>query len=196
MRRNLAQVAFQAMSSFAKGNPFSLFFGDPFFLDPLFFFVFLSPAKVGSLEMQPGAKLQAYASTQRFRLRILCRTRSNAGRTSARSLSSTKKAIWKTPSTEQSPAVAAAPTSAAPATFQQPCPRWAPKQRPLLPAPQAPEGSAHALGGNPPPARRAAPLVQKALHVTEPDDDLRWRLRLRPWRGSTFTRTQLRPGAA
>ena len=50
------------MSSFAKGNPFSLFFGDPFFSDPLisFFFLFLSPAKVGSLEMQPGAKLQAY----------------------------------------------------------------------------------------------------------------------------------------
>ena len=35
------QVAFQAMSSFAKGNPFSLFFGDPFFWDPLFsFFLF------------------------------------------------------------------------------------------------------------------------------------------------------------
>ena len=53
------------MSSFAKGNPFSLFFGDPFFWDPFFFFFlffcfFLSPAKVGSLEMQPGAKLQAY----------------------------------------------------------------------------------------------------------------------------------------
>ena len=55
-----------------------------------------SPAKVGSLEMQPGAKLQAYlgvsilqphACAQRFRLRILRRTRSNAGRTSARSLS-------------------------------------------------------------------------------------------------------------
>ena len=49
------------MSSFAKGNPFSLFFGDPFFWDPLFsffFLFFLSPAKVGSLEMQPGAKLQ------------------------------------------------------------------------------------------------------------------------------------------
>ena len=54
------QVAFQAMSSFAKGNPFSLFFGDPFFWDPLFsfFLFFLSPAKVGSLEMQPGAKLR------------------------------------------------------------------------------------------------------------------------------------------
>ena len=49
-----------------------------------------------SLEMQPGAKLQrisrghyfaASRCTQRFRLRILRRTRSNAGRTSARSLS-------------------------------------------------------------------------------------------------------------
>ena len=53
------------MSSFAKGNPFSLFFGDPFFLDPFFsfFLFFLSPTKVGSLEMQPGAKLQAYSLT-------------------------------------------------------------------------------------------------------------------------------------
>ena len=44
------------MSSFAKGNSFSLFFGDPFCGDPLFsffFLFFLSPAKVGSLEMQP-----------------------------------------------------------------------------------------------------------------------------------------------
>ena len=93
------QVAFQARSSFAKGNPFSLFFRGPLFLGPLvffFFLFFLSPAKVGSLEMQPGAKLQAYlgvsilqprACTQRFRLRILRRTRSNAGRTSAGSLS-------------------------------------------------------------------------------------------------------------
>ena len=74
------------------------FFRGPLFLGPIvfFFFVFLSPAKVGSLEMQPGAKLQAYlgvsilqphACAQRFRLRILRRTRSNAGRTSARSLS-------------------------------------------------------------------------------------------------------------
>ena len=92
------------MSSFAKGNPFSLFFGTPFFGTPcfLFFLFFLSPAKVGSLEMQPGAKLQAYlgvsilqphASTQRFRLRILRRTRSNAGRTSARSLSGRTETI-------------------------------------------------------------------------------------------------------
>ena len=47
------------MSTFAKGNPFSLFSGTPFF-GTYFFLFFLSPAKVGSLEMQPGAKLQAY----------------------------------------------------------------------------------------------------------------------------------------
>ena len=34
------QVAFQARSSFAKRNPFSIFFGDPFFWDPLFSFFF------------------------------------------------------------------------------------------------------------------------------------------------------------
>ena len=57
--------------------------------------------------MQPGAKLQAYlgviilqphACTQRFRLRILRRTRSNAGRTSAGSLSGRIESIWETPS--------------------------------------------------------------------------------------------------
>ena len=100
------------MSSFAKGNPFSLFFGTPF-LGPLFscfFLFFVSPAKVGSLEMQPGAKLQAYlgviilqphACTQRFRLRILHRTRSFPGRTSARSLSGRIESIWETPSKER-----------------------------------------------------------------------------------------------
>ena len=43
-------------------KPLFPFFRGPLFLGPLvfFFFVFLSPAKVGSLEMQPGAKLQAY----------------------------------------------------------------------------------------------------------------------------------------
>ena len=68
------------MSTFAKGNLFSLFFGDPFFLDPLFsfFLFFLSPAKVGSLEMQPGAKLQAYLGVIILQphARILRRTRS------------------------------------------------------------------------------------------------------------------------
>ena len=56
--------------------------------------------------MQPGAKLQAYlgviilqphACTQRFRLRILRRARSNAGRTSG-SLSGRIESIWETPS--------------------------------------------------------------------------------------------------
>ena len=51
------------MSSFAKENPFPFFSKTPF-LEPLFFLLFfsffLSPAKVGLLEMQPGAKLQAH----------------------------------------------------------------------------------------------------------------------------------------
>ena len=44
--------------------------------------------------------LQPHACTQRFRLRILCRTRSNAGRTSARSLSGRIESIWE-PSKER-----------------------------------------------------------------------------------------------
>ena len=91
-----SRLHFKRCQTLPKETPFPFFRG-PLFLGPLvffFFFVFLSPAKVGSLEMQPGAKLQAYlgvsilqphACTQRFR--ILRRTRSNAGRTSARSLS-------------------------------------------------------------------------------------------------------------
>ena len=65
MRRNLAPGCISSMSTFAKGNPFSLFCRGPLFLGPLvsFFLFFLSPAKVGSLEMQPGAKLQAYLGT-------------------------------------------------------------------------------------------------------------------------------------
>ena len=89
MRRNLAPGCISSDVKLCQRKPlFPIFFGDPFFWDPLFSFFcfFLSPAKVGSLEMQPGAKLQAYlgvsilqpyASTQRFRLRILRRTRSN-----------------------------------------------------------------------------------------------------------------------
>ena len=88
-----SRLHFKQGQALPKEPPFPFFF-----LGPLVFFFcfFLSPAKVGSLEMQPGAELQAYlgviilqphACTQRFRLRILRRTRSNAGRTSARSLS-------------------------------------------------------------------------------------------------------------
>ena len=40
--------------------------------------------------------LQPHACTQRFRLRILCRTRSNAGRTSGGSLSGGIESIWET----------------------------------------------------------------------------------------------------
>ena len=82
-----SRLHFKRCQALPKETLFPFFSGTPFFW---------TPAKVGSLEMQPGAKLQAYlgvsilqphASTQRFRLRILRRTRSNAGRTSARSLS-------------------------------------------------------------------------------------------------------------
>ena len=91
------------MSSLAKGNPFSLFFWTPFLGTPFFFF-FLSPAKLGSLEMQPGAKLQAYlgvvmlqphACAQCFRFRILRRTRSFPGRTSVRSLPGGIESVWE-----------------------------------------------------------------------------------------------------
>ena len=98
MRCNLASGCISSDVKLCQRKPLFPFFRGPLFLGPLvFFFLFLlSPAKVGSLEMQPGAKLQAYlgvsilqphACTQRFRFRILRRTRSNAGRTSARSLS-------------------------------------------------------------------------------------------------------------
>ena len=95
-----SRLHFKRCQALPKETTFPFFSGTPFFGTPcfLFFCFFLSPAKVGSLEMQPGAKLQAYlgviilqphACTQRFRLRILRRTRSNAGRTSVRSLSGT-----------------------------------------------------------------------------------------------------------
>ena len=113
MRRNLAPGCISSDVNLCQRKPLFHFFRGPLFLGPLFFFFFLfflSPAKVGSLEMQPGAKLQAYlgviilqphACTQRFRLRILRRTRSNAGRTSAGSLSGRIESIWETPSKER-----------------------------------------------------------------------------------------------
>ena len=82
-------AAFQAMSSLAKENPFSLFFGTPFFGTPCFLFLFFrSPAKVGSLKcnLEPNCCAYPHACTHRFRFQILRRTRSNAGRTSARSI--------------------------------------------------------------------------------------------------------------
>ena len=106
-----SRLHFKRCQALPKETPFPFFRG-PLFLGPLvfFFLFFLSPAKVGSLEMQPGAKMQAYlgvsilqprACTQRFRLRILRRTRSNAGRTSAGSLSGRIESIWETPSKER-----------------------------------------------------------------------------------------------
>ena len=61
MRRNLAPGCISIDVKLCQRKPlFFFFFGDPFFWDPLFsfFLLFLSPAKVGSLEMQPGAKLR------------------------------------------------------------------------------------------------------------------------------------------
>ena len=109
-----SRLHFKRCQPLLKETPFPFFSGTPFFGTPFFlfffFWFFLSPAKVGSLEMQPGAKLQAYlgviilqphACAQRFRLRILRRTRSNAGRTSAGSLSGRIESIWETPSKER-----------------------------------------------------------------------------------------------
>ena len=88
MRCNLAPGCISSDVKLCQRKPIFPFFRGPLFLGPLvffFFLFFLSPAKVGSLEMQPGAKLQAYlgvsilqphACAQRFRLRILRRTRS------------------------------------------------------------------------------------------------------------------------
>ena len=47
------------MSSFAKRNPFSLFFGDPFFWDPLFsFFLFFLALQLARLKcnLEPNCK--------------------------------------------------------------------------------------------------------------------------------------------
>ena len=48
------------MSTFAKGNPFSLFFGDPFFWDPLFSFFcfFLALQRLARLKcnLEPNCK--------------------------------------------------------------------------------------------------------------------------------------------
>ena len=72
----------------------------------LFFLVFLARLAetqlLGILQAYLGVIiLQPHACTQRFRLRILRRTRSNAGRTSARSLSGRIESIWETPSKER-----------------------------------------------------------------------------------------------
>ena len=96
----------QALSLEGVSQMGTPFFGDSFLGTPFFssvFCFFLSPAMVGSLEMQPGAKLQA------FRFRILRRTRSFPGRTSVRSLPGGIESIWETPSTER--AVASDPCS-------------------------------------------------------------------------------------
>ena len=159
MRCNLAPGCISSDVKLCQRKP--LFFGDPFFWDPffLFFLFFLSPAKVGSLEMQPGAKLQAYlgvsmlqphASTQRFRLRILRRTRSNAGRTSVRSLSGRIYAIWESPSQER----ASVPAPPRPATPRQ----RGPKRDPRAFTPRQ-ERQGKSKGALPPPKPKASRVV-------------------------------------
>ena len=57
MRRNLAPGCISSDVKLCQRKPLFPFFRDPFFWNRLFLFFlfFLSPAKVGSLEMQPGA---------------------------------------------------------------------------------------------------------------------------------------------
>ena len=62
--------------------------------------------------------LQPHACAQRFRLRILRRTRSNAGRTSARSLSGRIESIWETPSKERG-AARSLPTMGSPVSHEE-----------------------------------------------------------------------------
>ena len=104
-----SRLHFKRGQALPKETPF---FGDPFFGTPcfLFFCFFLALQRLArlkcNLEPNCGAYLgviilQPHACTQRFRLRILRRTRSNAGRTSARSLSGRIESIWETPSKER-----------------------------------------------------------------------------------------------
>ena len=83
---------------------YPLFSGTPFFVFSVFFvFFFLALQRLARLKcnLEPNCKLiilQPHACTQRFRLRILRRTRSFPGRTSARSLSGRIESIWEIPS--------------------------------------------------------------------------------------------------
>ena len=61
MRRNLAPGCISSDVKLCQRKPLFPFFSGTPFWDPLFSFLFLfflSPAKVGLLEMQPGAKLR------------------------------------------------------------------------------------------------------------------------------------------
>ena len=71
-----SRLHFKQGQALQKETHFAFFFGTPFFGTHVFLF-FLSPAKVGLLEMQPGSKfasisrvvmLQPHACTQRFRI--------------------------------------------------------------------------------------------------------------------------------
>ena len=107
-----SRLHFKRCQPLPKETPFPFFSGTPFFGTPffLFFCFFLALQRLArlkcNLEPNCGAYLgviilQPHACTQRFRLRILRRTRSNAGRTSAGSLSGRIESIWETPSKER-----------------------------------------------------------------------------------------------
>ena len=90
MRRNLAPGCMSSDVNLCQRKPlFPFFSGTPFSLFSFFFCFFLALQRLArlkcNLEPNCGAYLgvsilQPHASTQRFRLRILRRTRSNAGR--------------------------------------------------------------------------------------------------------------------
>ena len=107
-----SRLHFKRCQALPKETPFPFFLGplfwDPFF--PFFFCFLLALQRLARLKcnLEPNCCaylgviiLQLHASTQRFRLQILRRTRSFPGRTSARSLSGRIESIWETPSKER-----------------------------------------------------------------------------------------------
>ena len=77
--------------------------------------------------------LQPHACAQHFRFRILRRTRSFPGRTSARSLPGGIESIWETPSKERGSCLASKPPAGR-ATSKPPCRATCPASRPHQPA--------------------------------------------------------------
>ena len=106
-----SRLHFKRGQALPKETPFP-FFSGALFLGPLVFIFcfFLALQRLArlkcNLEPNCGAHLgvvilQPHACAQRFRFRILRRTRSFPGRTSARSLSDRIESIWETPSKER-----------------------------------------------------------------------------------------------
>ena len=105
MRRNLAPGCISSDVKLCQRKPlFHLFWG-PLFLGPcfLFFYLFLALQRLARLKcnLEPNCGAYLGCSHTPARLRILCRTRSFPGRTSARSLSGRIESVWETPSKER-----------------------------------------------------------------------------------------------